>query len=145
MEPESAQALTDLINTAEPVFRNVGEFSTGGAAGSTIYAATRSAITNDTIYEAAASMDTAAAGIVSGLATAAGNPIDGAYVQNAMEYVGASVTGAGIGALGGPIVRSWGEHEPFYENWADKARENIVKGAVSLPAAYGVAQWIQNL
>ncbi len=145
MEPDSAQALTDIINTVEPVFRNVGEFSAGGALGSTVYAATRSAVSTDTIYEASTSMDTAAAGIVSGLSTAAGNPIDGAYVQNAMEYVGAIVSGGGIGAIGGPVVKSWGQHEPFYQNWTQKAQRNIWKGAASLPAAYGVAEWIQNM
>jgi len=145
MEPESAQALKDIIETAEPIFKNTGEFTTGGLTGSAVYAAGRSALTNDTISEAATSIDTATAGIISGLATAAANPIDTHYVENTMEYVGASVTGAGIGAVGGPIVRSWGEREPFYENWADKARENIVKGAVALPAAYAIAEYIQTL
>lgn len=144
MEPGSSEALTDIIHTFEPHFRNLGEAATGSAIGSSIYAAGRSALSNDSFYEALHSADTLATGAVAGLATAAGNPIDASYVKQATEYLGASITGIGVGAVGGPIVRSWGEREPFYENWQDKARENVVKGMVGLPAAYGAAELIQN-
>jgi hypothetical protein len=144
MEP-SSKALTDIINTVEPICRNIGEATTGGALAAGLYATGNAALTNNTLYESLQSPPTVSAGIVGGIAAMSGTPIDNESAQTVIEYIGASAGGAATGATLGPMYQSMTERQPFYQDWQDKARRSAIRGAISLPAAYGALHGINSL